>query len=296
MVATLINKMSDKFDLFSDYTCELGEGPFWDSIKNRLLWVDIIGKKIISQSMECSDVDTIEVDGNPGCAVLSSDGGLVVGIDNNISLINNEGGIEKLTGTKEGEGLRFNDGKCDPSGRFWIGSMDRKEKQKIGSLYSWNPIEGLVNREQGITVSNGIGWSPDHDLFYYIDSPTRKVSAYDFDLFTGRIENKRTFITFNEEDGFPDGMTVDNAGRLWIAFWGGSKIMCIDAHTKKVEEVILFPVSKITSCAFGGEQMDQLFVTSAKVQVTEDDEPMAGKTFIVSPGVKGLPSFNLKLI
>ena len=91
-------------------------------------------------------------------------------------------------------------------------------------------------------------------------------------------------------------MTVDNAGRLWIAFWGGSKIMCIDAHTKKVEEVILFPVSKITSCAFGGEQMDQLFVTSAKVQVTEDDEPMAGKTFIVSPGVKGLPSFNLKLI
>ena len=111
----------------------------------------------------------------------------------------------------------------------------------------------------------------------------------------GELKIKERSLHFSEEDGFPDGMTVDDAGRLWIAFWGGSKIMC-DAHTKKVEEVILFPVSKITSCAFGGEQMDQLFVTSAKVQVTEDDEPMAGKTFIVSPGVKGLPSFNLKLI
>ena len=111
-------------------------------------------------------------------------------------------GVEKLAGTKEGEGLRFNDGKCDPSGRFWIGSMDRKEKQKIGSLYSWNPIEGLVNREQGITVSNGMGWSPDNSLFYYIDSPTREVSVYDFDLSTGSIRNKRTFITFSEEDGF----------------------------------------------------------------------------------------------
>ena len=286
--------MSDKFDLFSDHTCELGEGPFWDSIKNRLLWVDIIKKNIISQSMESSNVDSIEVDGIPGCAVLSSDGGLVVGIDNNISLINNEGGVEKLAGTKEGEGLRFNDGKCDCSGRFWIGSMDRKEKQKIGSLYSWNPIEGLVNREQGITVSNGMGWSPDNSLFYYIDSPTREVSVYDFDLFTGDIKNKRTFISFNEEDGFPDGMTIDNEGRLWIAFWGGSKIMCVNPDSKAVEEVVSFPVSKITSCAFGGEKMDQLFITSAKVQVNEDDEPMAGKTFLLTLGVTGSPSYYLQ--
>ena len=289
--------MSLQFDLFSDYSCELGEGPFWDSKRSRLHWVDIIGKKIISQNLDGSNIHALEVDGNPGCVVLSDDGTMVAGVDNQISSLDGGGNLLKvLADTKEDSGLRFNDGKCDPSGRFWVGSMDRKEKNKLGSLYSWNSIEGLVNREQGVTVSNGMGWSPDNSLFYYIDSPTREVSVYDFDLSTGSINNKRRFISFSEEDGFPDGMTIDNEGRLWIAFWGGSKIMCVNPDSKAIEEVVSFPVSKITSCAFGGEKMDQLFITSAKVQVNEKDEPMAGKTFVVSLGVKGLPSFNLKLI
>ena len=289
--------MSLQFDLFSDYSCELGEGPFWDSKRSRLHWVDIIGKKIISQNLDGSNIHVLEVDGNPGCVVLSDDGTMVAGVDNQISSLDGGGNLLKvLADTKEGSGLRFNDGKCDPSGRFWVGSMDRKEKNKLGSLYSWNSIEGLVNREQGVTVSNGMGWSPDNSLFYYIDSLTREVSVYDFDLSTGSINNKRRFIGFSEEDGFPDGMTIDNEGRLWIAFWGGSKIMCVNPDSKAIEEVVSFPVSKITSCAFGGEKMDQLFITSAKVQVNEKDEPMAGKTFVVSLGVKGLPSFNLKLI
>ena len=289
--------MSLQFDLFSDYSCELGEGPFWDSKRSRLHWVDIIGKKIISQNLDGSNIHALEVGGNPGCVVLSDDGTMVAGVDNQISSLDGGGNLLKvLADTKEGSGLRFNDGKCDPSGRFWVGSMDRKEKNKLGSLYSWNSIEGLVNREQGVTVSNGMGWSPDNSLFYYIDSPTREVSVYDFDLSTGSINNKRRFISFSEEDGFPDGMTIDNEGRLWIAFWGGSKIMCVNPDSKAIEEVVSFSVSKITSCAFGGEKMDQLFITSAKVQVNEKDEPMAGKTFVVSPGVEGLPSFNLKLI
>ena len=289
--------MSLQFDLFSDYSCELGEGPFWDSKRSRLHWVDIIGKKIISQNLDGSNIHALEVGGNPGCVVLSDDGTMVAGVDNQISSLDGGGNLLKvLADTKEGSGLRFNDGKCDPTGRFWVGSMDRKEKNKLGSLYSWNSIEGLVNREQGVTVSNGMGWSPDNSLFYYIDSPTREVSVYDFDLSTGSINNKRRFISFTEEDGFPDGMTIDNDGRLWIAFWGGSKIMCVNPDSKAIEEVVNFPVSKVTSCAFGGEKMDRLFITSAKVQVNEEDEPMAGKTFVVSPGVKGQPSFNLKLI
>ena len=289
--------MSLQFDLFSDYFCELGEGPFWDSKRSRLHWVDIIGKKIISQNLDGSNIHALEVDGNPGCVVLSDDGTMVAGVDNQISSLDDGGNLlNVLADTNEGSGLRFNDGKCDPSGRFWVGSMDRKEKNKLGSLYSWNSIEGLVNREQGVTVSNGMGWSPDNSFFYYIDSPTREVSVYDFDLSTGSINNKRRFISFSEEDGFPDGMTIDNEGRLWIAFWGGSKIMCVNPDSKAIEEVVNFPVSKVTSCAFGGENMDRLFITSAKVQVNEEDEPMAGKTFVVSPGVKGQPSFNLKLI
>ena len=289
--------MSLQFDLFSDYSCELGEGPFWDSKRSRLHWVDIIGKKIISQNLDGSNIHALEVDGNPGCVVLSDDGTMVAGVDNQISSLDDGGNLlNVLADTNEGSGLRFNDGKCDPSGRFWVGSMDRKEKNKLGSLYSWNSIEGLVNREQGMTVSNGMGWSPDNSLFYYIDSPTREVSVYDFDLSTASINNKRRFISFTLDDGFPDGMTIDSEGRLWIAFWGGSKIMCVNPDSKAIEEVVSFPVSKITSCAFGGEKMDRLFITSAKVQVDEEDEPMAGMTFIVSPGVKGQPSSNLKLI
>ena len=138
-----------------------------------------------------------------------------------------------------------------------------------------------------------MGWSPEQGLFYYIDSPTREVSVYDFDLLTGSIKNKRTFITFGQEDGFPDGMTIDNEGRLWIAFWGGAKIMCVNPDSKEIEEVINFPVSKITSCAFGGDRLEQLFVTSAKVDVNESDEPLAGKTFVFSPGISGATSYQL---
>lgn len=289
--------MSLQFDLFSDYSCELGEGPFWDSKRSRLHWVDIIGKKIISQNLDGSNIHVLEVDGNPGCVVLSDDGTMVAGVDNQISSLDGDGNLLRvLADTNEGSGLRFNDGKCDPSGRFWVGSMDRKEKNKLGSLYSWNSIEGLVNREQGVTVSNGMGWSPDNSLFYYIDSLTREVSVYDFDLSTGSINNKRRFIGFSEEDGFPDGMTIDNEGRLWIAFWGGSKIMCVNPDSKAIEEVVNFPVSKITSCAFGGKKMNRLFVTSAKVQVNEDDEPMAGKTFVLNVGVTGCKNYSIAAI
>lgn len=286
--------MSDNFDLFSDYSCELGEGPFWDPKSNGLLWVDIIGQKILQQSYDQTGPNVINLAGNPGCAVLSNEGEVIAAINNSISLIDGIGSpLKVLAKTNEGSGLRFNDGKCDPSGRFWVGSMDRNEKAPLGSLYSWRESEGLVEREKGVTVSNGMGWSPEQGLFYYIDSPTREVSVYDFDLSTGSIKNKRTFITFGQEDGFPDGMTIDNEGRLWIAFWGGAKIMCVNPDSKAIEEVINFPVSKITSCAFGGDRLDKLFVTSAKVDVNEMDEPLAGKTFVFSPGVSGVPSYQL---
>ena len=127
----------------------------------------------------------------------------------------------------------------------------------------------------------------------HLDDLVWEANVLPFDLPTGSIKNKRKFISFSEENGFPDGMTIDADGRLWVAFWGGSKIMCIDAQSKRVEEVIQFPVSKITSCAFGGEQMDQLFVTSAKVQVSEVDEPMAGKTFVIELGITGIPSYQV---
>ena len=286
--------MSDKFDLFSDYSCELGEGPFWDPKSNGLLWVDIIGQTVLRQSYDQTGPKVINVTGNPGCVVLSNEGEVIAGINNSIAVIDGNGSpLKVLAETNEGSGLRFNDGKCDPSGRFWVGSMDRNEKAPLGSLYSWRKSEGLVEREKGVTVSNGMGWSPEQDLFYYIDSPTRQVCSYDFDPSTGSIINKRQLIKFSEEDGFPDGMTLDIDGRLWIAFWGGAKIMCVNPDSKAIEEVVNFPVSKITSCAFGGDKLDQLFVTSAKVDVNEEDEPLAGKTFIFSPGVSGAPSVYL---
>ena len=134
--------MSDNFDLFSDYSCELGEGPFWDPKSNGLLWVDIIGKKILQQPYDQAGPNVINLAGNPGCAVLSNEGEVIAAINNSISLIDGIGSpLKVLAETNEGSGLRFNDGKCDPSGRFWVGSMDRNEKAPLGSLYSWRENE-----------------------------------------------------------------------------------------------------------------------------------------------------------
>ncbi|MEE2807704.1 MAG: SMP-30/gluconolactonase/LRE family protein [Verrucomicrobiota bacterium] len=278
-------------ELVGNVSSHLGEGPFWDSVSERLIWVDILGKKILEHDFENEVTMDRDVSGNPGCVVLADDETLVAAIDNGIFSINrSDWSVKILAEADPIPRLRFNDGKCDEKGRLWVGTMDREESDPVGTLYCCSAEGNLDPAHAEVTVSNGIAWSTNNEELYYIDSPTRCVCAFDFDLSSGQIKDKRELIKFTEHDGFPDGMTIDSEGRLWIAFWGGSKVLCIDPRSGKIEGKIDFPVSKITSCAFGGNDLSQLFVTSARVEINEEEEPLAGRVFVVEPGVTGLES------
>lgn len=190
---------------------------------------------------------------------------------------------------------RFNDGKCDPAGRFWGGTMAVSEAKPAGSLYCLNTDHKVKKMIDDVTVSNGLAWSPDHSTMYYIDTPTQKVVAYDYDLDTGNISNKRTVVTIPEAEGKPDGMTIDEKGRLWVAHWQGYQVSCHDPATGEKLIKIEVPVEKVTSCCFGGDNLDELYITTASTGLEKDDlekQPYAGGLFKVKPGVKGEKTYQ----
>jgi sugar lactone lactonase YvrE len=185
--------------------------------------------------------------------------------------------------------IRFNDGKCDPAGRFWAGTMAVAENAAIGSLFCLF-ADGHVERKlTGVRISNGIVWSLDHRTLYYIDSPRRIVDAFDYDLDTGAIANRRTAIDVHPEMGYPDGATLDAEGMLWIAHFGGARVTRWNPRTGQHLGTIALPASNITSCAFGGPKLDRLYITSASIGL-KNREPQAGALFCVDAGVGGIPA------
>jgi sugar lactone lactonase YvrE len=189
----------------------------------------------------------------------------------------------------EPPGTQLNDGKADPQGRFWAGTKHLEGEHAIGSLYRLGRDGRAVRVLDGLTVSNGLGWSPDGATMYHVDSPTRRVDAYAFDPATGAVEGRRELVSFPPDAGLPDGLTVDEDGHLWVAFWGGGALRRVAPDGRVVEEIAM-PASLVTSCAFGGEDGGDLFVTSARVGLTDAelrDRPLAGAVFRLRPGVRG---------
>jgi len=194
---------------------------------------------------------------------------------------------------------RFNDGKCDPQGRFWAGTMSLNEEPNAGSLYAFE--NNIVQKKiENVTISNGLAWSIDHKTMYYIDTPTFEVVAYKFEKKTGCISDRQVALKIPIEDGFPDGMTIDDEGMLWIAHWDGWQVTRWNPNTGKKLLCIKLPASKITSCTFGGKDLTDLFITSAYVGLSVDElkaQPLAGSLFVIrNCGFKGeLPfDFNNK--
>jgi len=193
---------------------------------------------------------------------------------------------------------RFNDGKCDPVGRLWAGTMDIQEKNATGSLYFLDPKDLKSHKVlSGITVSNGLGWSPDNKKMYYIDTPTMRVSVFDYSLDSGRLDNKRTAVDFSKEGqpGSPDGMAVDDEGMIWVAHWGGSRVTRWDPETGKLLHTLPVPALQVTSCCFGGENLDELYITTAREGVDQQTlalQPLTGGLFMTKIyGVRGLPTY-----
>jgi sugar lactone lactonase YvrE len=275
---------------------ELGERPVWDEREGRLVWVEINAGRLHHLD-EQGDHVAFEVEGTLGAAALRAVDGYVLASGDSFVITDPEGvEQERLATPRAAEPVRFNDGACDPAGRFWAGTASTHETAGAGSLYYLEPSGNVVTVLGGVTESNGICWSPDGATFYHTDSgetPSR-IRAYDFDPDTAALGKPRDLIVFSEDDGIADGLTIDADGCIWAAMWEGSSIIQIAPDGSRVE-TLRMPVSRPTCVAFGGQDFEELFVTSAWEGMDERHrtaEPMAGCVLVAATGVGGAPALR----
>ncbi|WP_046228068.1 SMP-30/gluconolactonase/LRE family protein [Paenibacillus dauci] len=281
-----------KAELIIDARAKLGEGPSWDAEQQHLLWVDIEGYQLHIYNPVTGEDRTVNVEEHIGAVVPHTDTEVLGALFSGFYRIQLSDGSKTLIhDPEEGRpGNRFNDGKCDPSGRFLAGTMSLNGEEKQGALYSMD-TEGHVRLLLGeVSTSNGLAWSSDHRTLYYIDTPTCQITAFDYDLEEGSIENGRVVAELDDSDGYPDGMTIDVEGMLWVARWGGSRVTRIDPSTGQVIGEVHVPAKCVTACTFGGAELDELYITTAREDDEAADSP-AGGVFMVRPGVKGIAAY-----
>ena len=270
-----------------DVAAVLGEGPYWRPEDDALLWVDVVRGHLHLTRVQSGETITIELD-TVSAAFPAVGGGLVTAGGHRLMLRATrpgEGWAGRIIAeAPAGDGVRFNDASVDPAGRVWVGSMDIKEKEPLGTLYRLDSGRTLTPVVKGATVSNGIGWSPDERLMYYIDSLDHQVDVFDYDPATGAIGGRRRFAAVGEGDVVPDGLTVDAGGGVWVAVWGGGVVLRHDPDGR-VRQAVELPASRVTSCVFGGAGLDRLYITTAA-----GPGDGAGALFACEPGVTGQPS------
>ena len=236
---------------------------------------------------------SIGVDRTVGSAVPATDGRLVVAIDDGFRFVDlGTGELEPIAPIPVADGVMMNDGKTDGAGRYWAGTKDTEGRRPLGSLYRLDRDGTVAEVVRGVTISNGLGWSPDGRTMYFIDSATYGIDAFEADPASGAIAGRRRLVDLPRRWGLPDGMTVDAEGFLWVAFWTGSAVRRLDPDGDLVATVAL-PVSLVTSCTFGGPDLTDLYITSASAWLSEGElqaEPHAGGLFRCGTAVQGLPS------
>ena len=273
----------------------LGEGPLWSPREAALYWVDIKAPALHRYRLEDGDKTSWVMPEPLGWVIERANGeGLVAGFkDRGFAFLTPGTMAPEVIGHPEPDypDNRFNDAKADAAGRIWAGTMDDNEREARGSLYRLDPDLDWHRVDKGYVVTNGPALSPDNGTLYHTD--TFEGTIYAFDVSNGgKLKNKRVFVTIPEGDGYPDGMTCDAEGHLWVAHWGGWRITRFTPDGQ-VERVIEMPVSQVTSVAFGGPELDRLFVTSAAIGLSaeeREEQPLAGGLFELDPGVKGLPA------
>jgi sugar lactone lactonase YvrE len=279
-------------DIALDAGDQLGEGPFWDDLRGELLRVDISRGLVHGWNPSSGAGWRREYDGEVGAALPRAGAdGLVVAVGRRLVLDDGEG--EKVLARVEEDrpGNRFNDCRCDPSGRLWAGTMSGDSSPGEASLYRLSPGGEIERVISGTTISNGLGWSPAGDRMYFIDSTTRRVDVFDYDAQSGEIAGRRTFAELEPSDGLPDGMTVDSEGGVWVCVFGGGAVLRY-GEDGALEGRVELPVTNPTNAVFGGPDLRTLYVTSARHELSEEQlaaEPLAGAVLALEPGVTGLP-------
>ena len=275
--------------VFKHPQTKLGEGPVWDYQRKVLWWVDIELGLLHEFKPRIKGTRTFKIGKLLGTAIPTKDNRLIMAVEDGFAFFDPQTSkldmIEYIEADMKEN--RFNDGKCDSRGRLWAGTMEIDTVNPNGNLYCLFPdtLKSEKKLDQ-IYISNGLAWARDDSLMYYIDSLSYKVQAFRFDLDTGNIKFQRDILKFDKTQGTPDGMTIDTNGNLWIAFYDGAKVCCYNPLSGLLLDQINLPVQRPTSCTFGGENMDVLYITTA----AKEGDPKGGGLFSAKPGVKGLPA------
>lgn len=292
-----------KAELIYDARAALGEGPVWDERKQRLYWVDITGRSIHYAEPESGKRETLSMPSYVGAIALTESGRrLLCVLQDGFYFVHPDTKEVDRIGDpvlRSGQ-MRFNDGKCDPAGRMLAGTLSLlegklslSEGEGEACLYRLDPDGRVVTLLEGVTLSNGMGWSPNGGTLYYIDTPTMRVDAFDYDAARGELGNRRHVIRIPDGEGVPDGMTVDAEGMVWVAHWGGARITRWNPETGAQLAAVPVPAAHTTSLCFGGPSYRELYVTTARSGMKEEQlerQPHAGGVFRVKPGVAGMPT------
>ncbi len=275
----------------------LSEGPRWDEERQELLWVDILGRQIhrgtLAADGSLGHLLTISLDRDVGAVAPALASGYVVAAGPGFLFLDEDGSVREMAQPEDGRtDVRMNDAACDPQGRFWAGTMAYDESPGAGTLYRLELDASCTTVLTGLTIANGIGWSPDGSTMYLNDSGTGCLETFRFDSGSGAITNRRTLVRSEQPGVVPDGLTVDAEGGIWVAWWGGGAVNRYASDGSLLISVRL-PVERPTSCAFGGPELETLFVTTAREGLDEDAlarQPDCGRVFAISGlGVRGLP-------
>ena len=269
----------------------LGESPVWDGDEAALYWIDGRGLSLNRFDPTTGRNRTLSMPEPPHAIALTRGHRLLCAFDASFGFYDTRTrAVERVAMPISGVEDNLNDGACDRAGRFWVGSKARDWVRRVGALFRYD-LDGTLHRlDEGFQLSNGMGWSPDNRTMYFIDSAPREIYAYDFDLASGAIKNRRTLVRIAEEHGLPDGMTVDADGFLWVAQWSGGRVVRYDPDGR-IARVVEMPVRRPTSVTFGGPELRTLFITSGTMRMTEAElaaEPLAGNLFALETDVQGL--------
>jgi len=277
---------------FTDIVCALGESPLWSPAEGRLYWVDISGRRIHGVHLDTGETRTLATEGLPAAVALHRPGRLLVAWRAGLSFLDVASGAgTPIPVPVDFAEQRFNDGKVDRRGRFFVGTMHRGMQDPVGGLFRLDHDCGIARLAGDVRLSNGIAWSPDSRILYHCDSRPGIVFAWDFDLDTGEISRRRVFIDLTAGEARPDGCTVDAEGCLWLAEVGAGTIGRYAPDGRRIGQVTVPGAPRVTSVAFGGSGLGTLFITTLRPGTPEAlaAQPLAGRLFVAEPDVEGLP-------
>ena len=264
-----------------------GEGPCWLERSGELAWVDMLAGRVLATSPATGETRAIAVP-SPVAAIVRprAAGGLVVATETGVVLFEQHDEPSLLCQILDGPGIRMNDGGCDPQGRFWCGTMAYDSRPGGGALYRVEADGTFSEQLAAVTISNGLGWSPDGETAFYVDSMAYGIDSFAFDGASGTLSGRRRFADVGGSPVLPDGLAVDAEGGVWVALWDGGAVHRY-APDGALDEVVPLPCGRVTACAFGGASLDELFITTSRLELPDGVDPDAGALFRCVPGVRG---------